>query len=80
MRQIEFTDSGGWSILEIRENEENAPRFQCSWKKIGGVCVFGGSDSSVVATVGFGAAGCGRGLLRWGDVSVAWACAEEKFG
>jgi hypothetical protein len=78
--QIEFTMAHGWGILEIRENEENAPRFQRSWKKAGGVCVFGGGDITVGAGVGFGVAGCEDGLLRWGDVSAAWACAEEEFG
>ena len=77
--QIEFTDGVGWSILEILENEENAPRFQRSGKKAGGVCVFGGGDAALGPGVGFGVAGCGHGLLRWGDVSAARACAEEEF-
>jgi hypothetical protein len=78
-RQIEFTRGGSWGMLGIRENEENAPRFQRSGKTIGGVCVFGGGDVAVGAGLGFGFAGCGRGLLRWGDVPVAWTCAEEEF-
>jgi hypothetical protein len=32
------------------------------------------------AGLGFGFAGCGDGLLRWGDVPVAWPCAKEEFG
>jgi hypothetical protein len=78
--QIEFTMAHGWGILEIRENEENAPRFQRSWKKAGGVCVFGGGDVAVGAGLGFGVAGYGHGLLRWRDVSAAWACTQEEFG
>jgi len=74
-RQFQFTNADGWGILEIRENEENAPRFQRSGKKAVGVCVFGGADVAVGAGVGFGFAGCGHGLLRWGDVSAAWAWA-----
>jgi hypothetical protein len=77
--RIKFTDDGGWGILEIRENDENAPRFQGPWKKVGGVCVFGGVDVVVGAGLGFGVAGCGHGLLRWGDVPVAWTCTEEEF-
>jgi hypothetical protein len=77
--QIEFTMAHGWGILEIRKNEENAPRFQRSRKKVVGVCVFGGADLVVGAGLGFGVAGCGDGLLRWGDVSFAWACAQEEF-
>ncbi len=78
--QIEFTGDGWWGILGIRENEANAPRFQRSGEKAGGVCVFGGADAALGAGVGFGVAGCGHGLLRWGDVSAARACAEEEFG
>jgi hypothetical protein len=77
--QIEFTMAHGWGILEIRENEENAPRFQRSGKKARSVCVFGGDDAPVGAGMGFGFAGCGHGLLRWGDVPVAWARTEEEF-
>lgn len=44
-----------------------------------GVCVSGGGDALVGAGLGFGFAGRGDGLLRWGDVSAAWTCAEEKF-
>ena len=66
-------------MVNIRQNEENALRFQRSWKKVGGVCVFGGCDALVGAGVGFGLASCGAGLLRWGDVSAAWACAQEEF-
>jgi len=79
-RQIEFTLLGKWGILWIRENEEKAPRFQRSGKTAGGVCVFGGGDAAVGAGLGFGFAGCGHGLLRWIDVSAAWACTEEEFG
>jgi hypothetical protein len=78
--QIEFTRGDWWGMLGIRENEENAQRFQRSGKKAGGVRVFGGVDVVVGAGLGFGLAGCGDGLLRWGDVSAAWACAEEEFG
>ena len=78
-QQIEFTDQGGWVILEIRENEENAPRFQRSGKKVAGVCVFDGSDALVGAGMGRGIAGSERGLLRWGDVPAARAWAEEEF-
>jgi hypothetical protein len=77
--QIEFTMADWWGILEIRENEENAPRFQRSGKKVGGVCVFGGVGDAMGAGVGCSFAGCGHGLLRWGDVPVAWTCAEEEF-
>jgi len=42
--------------------------------------VFGGGDFAVGAGLGFGFASCGDGLLRWGDVSLAWTCAEEEFG
>src|SRR5579859_2393971 len=79
LRRIEFTLLGKWGILWVRENEENAPRFQRSGKKVGGVCVFGRGDVVVVTTVGFGAPGRRDGLLRWGDVSAARAWAEEKF-
>jgi len=79
LRQIEFTDGGTSGTLKVRENEENAPRFQRSWKKRWGVCVFGGVDAAVGARVGFGVAGCRHGLLRWGDVPAAWTCAEEEF-
>jgi len=79
VRQIEFTDGVGWSILEILENEENAPRFQRSRKTVAGVCVFGGGDALVGTDLGCGVAGCGYGLLRRGDVSVARAWAKEKF-
>jgi hypothetical protein len=41
--------------------------------------VFGGVDAAVGAGVGFGFAGCGDGLLRWGDVPVAWTCTQEEF-
>lgn len=68
-----------WGIVGIRENEENAPRFQRSGKTVGGVCVFGGDIAALGASLGLGVAGRGRGLLRWGDVSAAWACAQEKF-
>jgi len=78
--QIEFTMARGWGILELRENEENAPRFQRSRKKVVGVYVFGGADLVVGAGLGFGVAGCGDGLLRWGDVPAAWARAKEEFG
>lgn len=44
------------------------------------MCVFGGGDALVGPGVGFGFAGCGDGLLRWGDVSAAWAWAQEEFG
>jgi hypothetical protein len=77
--RFEFTEAGGWSILKIRENEEKPPRLQLSGKKVGGVCVLGGGDALVGASVGFGVAGCGDGLLRWGDVPTAWAYAEENF-
>jgi len=77
--QFEFTSGGGWSILEVRENEENAPRFRRSGKTVGGVCVFGGLDAAVGAGLGIGFAGCGDGLLRWSDVPLARAWAEEKF-
>ena len=80
MRQIKFTDTDKSSILGFRLYEWNSPRFQRSGKKAGGVCVFGGVDAAVGARVGFGFAGCRHGLLRWGDVSVAWACAKEEFG
>ena len=79
VRRIGFTEGGGWSILEILENEENAPRFQRSENEAGGVCVFGGGDAFVGTDLGCGVAGCGHGLLRWGDVSVARAWAKEKF-
>jgi hypothetical protein len=79
-RRIEFTLLDNWSILWFRENEENAPRFQRSGKKAGGVCVFGGGDFAVGPGLGFGFAGCGDGLLRWVDVPAAWSCAEEEFG
>lgn len=39
----------------------------------------GGRDVAVGAGVGFGVAGCGHGLLRWGDVPVAWARTQEEF-
>jgi len=80
MRQIEFTDTDKSSILGFRPYETNSPRFQCSWKKVRGVCVFGGLDAAVGAGVGLGFEGCGHGLLRWGDVSAAWPCTQEKFG
>jgi hypothetical protein len=79
-RRIEFTLLGKWSILWIRENEEDAPRFQRSGKKVGGACVPGGGNAAVGAGLGFGFAGCGDGLLRWSDVPPAWAFAEEEFG
>ena len=78
-RRIEFTKLGRWGIVKIRENEENAPRFQRSGKKVAGVCVFAGGDAALGAGLGRRVAGCWRGLLRWGDVSTAWAWAEEKF-
>jgi hypothetical protein len=79
LRPPEFTDTDKSSILGFRPYETNSPRFQCSWKKVGGVCVFGGVDAAVGAGVGLGFEGCGHGLLRWGDVSAAWAFTEEKF-
>jgi len=78
--QITFTDTDKSSILGFRPYETNPPRFRRSGKKAGSVCVFGGGDFAVDAGVGFGVAGCGNGLLRWGDVPAAWACAEENFG
>ena len=69
----------GWGIVEIRETTENAPRFQRSGKTVEGVCVVGGDDARVGAGVGFCAARRGDGMLRWSDVSAAWAYAEEDF-
>jgi len=77
-RRIEFTLLGRWSILELRENEENAPRFQRSGKTVGCVCVSGGGDAAVGASLGRRVAGCGRGLLRWSDVPVTWAWAKKS--
>ena len=68
-----------WGIVELRENTENAPRFQRSGKTLAGVCVFGGDIPALGSGLGLGVAGSGRGLLRWGDVPAAWACTEEKF-
>ena len=71
---------GRWSIVKIRENEENVSRFQRSGKKVAGVCVSGDRDALVGAGMGRGIAVYGHGLLRWGDVPVAWTWAEEEFG
>jgi hypothetical protein len=79
LRQFEFTNSGRWSIVEVQDNETITPLFQRSGKKVEGVCVFGGGDAAVGAGLGFGFAGCGNGLLRWGDVPAAWTCTEEEF-
>jgi len=75
MRQIAFTDGSTSGTLKVRNDEENAPRFQRSGKKAAGVCVFGGVDAAVGAGVGFGCAGGKDGLLRRGDVPFAWTCA-----
>src|SRR6202030_1616812 len=53
-----FTDDGGWSILDKRNNETTTPHFQRCGKKAGGVRVFGGADAAVGTGVGFGFAGC----------------------
>jgi hypothetical protein len=66
-------------MVKARENEQNAPPFQRSGKKVAGVCVFGGDIVPLGAGLGFGFAGGGCGLLRWSDVSAARACAEENF-
>jgi len=42
--------------------------------------LFGGGDSALGTGLGFGVAGCGDELLRWGDVPATWACAEKEFG
>lgn len=79
LRQIDFANDGSWSILGVRDNETKTPLFQRSGKKTWGVCVFGGGDVVVGAVVGFGGAGFGGGLLRWGDVPTAWAFSQEEF-
>src|SRR5260221_13048813 len=78
--QIKFTGDARWGILGIRENEQNAPRFQRSGKTVAGVSVFGGGDVLVGACLGRRISGCGLGLLRWGDVSAVRARAEKKPG
>src|SRR5258707_14982741 len=76
LRQIEFTCDGRWGILGVRENEENAPQFQRTGKTAAGASVFGGGDALVGDCLGRRIAGCGRGVLRWGNVPVAWSWAR----
>jgi len=55
-------------------HDSDAPR-----RRLEACVCFGGLDAAVGAGLGIGFAGCGDGLLRWSDVPLARAWAEEKF-